>query len=490
MKINITATSASRAETDLLVIGLIDQPKLPDSILELGNAMTEIIDGLVKRKLVKKEAKFVFIFPTLHKIPAKNIALVGLGKKNKLNANLMREIGGIITSAAAQHHLTHLTISPELLSFPAATLEGLLLANYQFHEFKTKHSPNLIKSIKQIDLTVLENQQKDYQKIVHQVETAVNATKFARDLVNRPPSLMHPQAIAQAASDLAKSGVITTTVFDRTKLAKMGAGAILAVAQGSQFDPYLIHLEYSPANAKKSVALVGKGVTFDSGGLSLKPSASMEDMKSDMAGAATVLGVFKALADLKPSVHVYGVIPVVENMISDKSIRVGDIVSTLSGKTVEIMNTDAEGRLILADALTYAEKLQPDAIIDFATLTGACIVALGDSFAGLMTRNSDMEKSLLQSSILTDEKLWPLPLPEIYIDKMKSSVADLSNIHKGNGGGAIMGGLFLQQFVNKTPFAHIDIAGPSFGKENINSFTPAGASGFGVRLMLDWLDNI
>jgi leucyl aminopeptidase len=278
--------------------------------------------------------------------------------------------------------------------------------------------------------------------------------------------------------------------MDERWLKEQKFGAMLAVGQGSNAKPRLVVLEYAPRNAKKTIVLVGKGVTFDSGGINLKPSGSIETMKMDMSGAAAVAGTLLAVARLKPSVRVVGVMPLVENMPSGTAIRPGDIVRSYAGKTIEIGNTDAEGRLILIDALAWAiEQYKPDATIDLATLTGACVVALGEKIAGVFSKDRDLSDAIMAAGETTHERCWPLPLPEDYKELLKNDFADLNNISSGRWGGAITAALFLSEFVGDTRWAHIDIAGPAWIKK-ASDYCGAGGTGFGVRLLCELLEKI
>jgi leucyl aminopeptidase len=286
---------------------------------------------------------------------------------------------------------------------------------------------------------------------------------------------------------LANKARLKTTIILRKELEEKKFGALLAVAQGSRNPPCLAAIEYCPPKFEKTIVLVGKGVTFDAGGINLKTSPGLEDMKADMAGAAAVGATMLAVAQLKPKVRVVGVLPLVENMPSGSAFRPGDIIRAYSGKTVEIGNTDAEGRLILIDAMAWAiEQYRPDTLIDLATLTGACVVALGESIAGLFCPDEDLAQALLSAATRTHERCWRMPLPDDYRKKLKSDLADIRNIGDSRWGGAIAAALFLSEFVEKTAWAHIDIAGPAYAKKG-NAYCGPGATGFGVRLICDYI---
>jgi len=317
-----------------------------------------------------------------------------------------------------------------------------------------------------------------------------SGTIFARDLVNEPSSTMTPTALARAAKALAKQKTITCTVFGKKEITKFGMGAFLGVTKGSDEEPKFIKLVYKAPNAAHTICLVGKGITYDSGGLSLKPSTGMETMKCDMAGAAAILGVFEALAFIKPNIQVVGLIAACENMPSGHAIKPGDVVRAMNGKTIEVLNTDAEGRLILADALSYAEKFVKSAYtIDIATLTGACMVALGEDVAGVFANDDGLATGLLQASAIAGEKFWRLPLEKAYEADLKSPIADIQNISKVRYGGAINGALFLKEFVGEnTKWAHLDIAGPAFAEKE-TAISRFGGTGFSVRTLLSFIES-
>jgi leucyl aminopeptidase len=323
----------------------------------------------------------------------------------------------------------------------------------------------------------------------------IQGVYLTRDLVNEPGLHATPKRLVKEAQKIAKANSnISIKVFDEPALKKMKANALLAVARGSDEPAFLIHLTYKPkSTAKKRIALAGKGLTFDSGGLSIKPQEGMKTMKTDMAGAATVLGIFSLLAENNISHEIHGIIPTTENLISGKAIKPGDIVTALNGKTIEIINTDAEGRLILADAFSYLAKDEGkwDALIDFATLTGACVVALGEQVAGLFGNNSKLNEKILKASKNEGEQIWNMPLVDDYQDLLKSQIADLANVTKSKWGGAITGALFLKEFIPKDiPWVHLDIAGPSWEERGEIPYIPKGGTGFGVRSIIRFLSEL
>jgi len=366
--------------------------------------------------------------------------------------------------------------------------EGFLLGQYTFSKYKTskKETETFVDQIEILEpirsrWNALEEGFKKGIKIAEGVN-------LARDLANTPANDMTPSRFVETAKTLFKKGSsITLEILDREKVKQLGMGAFLGVAQGSNQEPYMLILRYLSETHEKPVCLVGKGVTFDSGGISIKPALNMSEMKADMSGAAAVLGTFLALDKLKWNVNVMGVIPLCENMLSGTAQRPGDIVRAMNGKTIEIINTDAEGRLILADALCYAVSKNVKEIVDIATLTGAAIVALGETAAAVLgNRKKSVDKILKQASF-TDEKLWPLPLYEEYMELLKSDVADLINCSESRLAGTCSAAKFLEQFVNNTPWIHLDIAGMMSTKKT-KGYGVKGMSGFGVRTLLQYLE--
>ena len=313
---------------------------------------------------------------------------------------------------------------------------------------------------------------------------SINAT---RHLVNEPADKIFPESFADAAVELAKEVGIEVEVWDEKKLLAEGCRAILAVGAGSAKPPRLVIMRYNGGGKEAPIALVGKGVTFDSGGLSLKPSAGMEDMKCDMGGAATVFGAMRAIAQLKIKQNVIGLCGLAENMVSGDSYKLGDVIETRSGKTIEILNTDAEGRVVLSDTLDVAIQHEPRAMIDLATLTGACMVALGTEVAGLMANDDDLCNTLIAAAKQEDEPVWQLPMFELYDGKIKSKVADIKNVGEGRWGGAITAAKLLEQFVGDVPWVHIDIAGPAFA-DSAKPHRDAGATGAMVRTLVRFVE--
>tara|TARA_B100000989_G_scaffold296966_1_gene281424 strand:+ start:219 stop:1676 length:1458 start_codon:yes stop_codon:yes gene_type:complete len=357
-------------------------------------------------------------------------------------------------------------------------IHGLKLKSYKFNKYKTKKENRII------SINVIGQKNKNFLRNQIKFKALEEGTFYARDLVSEPGNILHPDEYAKRLKSLKKDG-LKVTIFDQNKLKKMGMHSLLGVGMGSVRGSYLVTMEWNGAKKNSQpVSFVGKGVTFDTGGYSLKPARFMEDMTYDMAGSAAVVGLMKCLALRKAKVNAVGVVGLVENMVSGVAQRPGDIVKSYSGKTIEVLNTDAEGRLVLADALTYTEKkFKPKIIVDLATLTGAIIVSLGSEYAGLFSNNDKLSKQILDAGEKVQEKLWRMPLHKNYDKLINSKNADMQNINYVGGAGSTTAAQFLQRFIlNKTPWAHLDIAGMAFSKYG-GSLNSSGATGFGVRLL-------
>jgi leucyl aminopeptidase len=364
-----------------------------------------------------------------------------------------------------------------------AITEAAILSQYRYTRFRAEAKPS---ALKQLTLAVTQAQRAKAEQGVQQGSIIAAGVCLTRDLINGPSNLVTPTYLAGQARQLAKQLRLKCLVLSFEQLKRQGFGGIVAVSQGSDHPAQFIVLEYRPARAKHTIALVGKGVTFDTGGISLKPSAKMELMKYDMSGAAAVLGALHNAARLKLPVRVVGIVAATENMPSGKAQKPGDIYTSLSGKTVEVLNTDAEGRLILADCLHYAKRYKPDVVVDLATLTGACVVALGTQAIGLMSNHDKAVERIQAAAERTHERVWRLPLWAEYADQLKSDVADIQNISKSGEAGTIMGGKFLEFFVGDMPWVHLDIASTAW-TDSAKPYVPKGAVGIGVRLLTDLL---
>lgn len=441
------------------------------------------------------------IVHTHGKIAAARVLIVGLGDKKAFNGEAARRAIAAAVRQADKIGATEIVSELFGNGLAQAMTEGAFLADYAYLAYKPAEARRLLKR-GVVTLTLVADAAaavKAAHKGIALGEVLSRATVYARDLVNEPAGNMTPRHLLEHAERIAKNNQnIKLKVLDAAACAKLGMNAFLAVAKGSDEPPYFLHLTYSPdrtdktnrtnITSRKKICLVGKGLTFDSGGLSIKSSEGMETMKCDMAGAAAVLGVFSVLADLEPGVEVHGIIAACENMISGRAMRPGDIVTAMNGRNIEILNTDAEGRLALADSLVYAEKkIKPDAIVDLATLTGACMVGFGPDIAGLMSNDEKIAGRLTVAATEAGELVCRLPLLPDYQPFIAGDHSDLRNISRIRYGGAITAGLFLQNFVGATPWAHLDIAGPAFAEREVAAYARKGATGFGVRTLLNWL---
>ena len=416
------------------------------------------------------------------------VIVVGAGKRNQLTLASIEKLGGYIYSQIDSENAKVCVLNNiESVNIESATsllASGMLLKSWKFDKYFSKKTQNKITSITCQTNYVELNKEK--MSKLDQIRTAVFDV---RDMVTEPANVMTPDKLKDIALDLENLG-IKVTVLDRKNMEKLGMNALLGVAKGSDNSAYTVVMEYLEGGSNDTVALVGKGVTFDSGGLSLKPSKGMGEMKGDMTGAAVVIGTIKALALQHAKVNVIGAIGIVENVINGKAQKPGDVVKAMSGTTIEVDDTDAEGRLVLADVLYYTQsKYKPSIVIDFATLTGAIQVALGHEFAGYMSNSDELSKLLESSSSITGEKIWRLPLHDSYEPDIKSDIADIKNVGSGRGAGSITAAMFLQHFIiNNAKWAHIDIAATEWDPKD-RALSQKGATGFGVRLMCDFLKN-
>lgn len=427
--------------------------------------------------------------------PAARFLQVGLGPRAEADHERLRRAAAIAVKKAEkvrakklclwiEPHVAELAGGAE--SAAQALAEGVVLGSYALRRFKTKPKGPFLADV------VLCGPGAAFARGARKGECIARANTFARELQDTPANLMRPRDLAAAARALARGKPsVRTRVLDPRALARLGMGAFLSVAKGSAEPAYLIHLVYRPrGRVRARLALVGKGLTFDAGGISLKPAAKMDEMKYDMSGAAAVLGVFHALAELALPLEVHGIVAAAENLPDGRANKPGDLVTAMNGTTIEVLNTDAEGRLVLADALVYTERrVKPAAVVDLATLTGAVITALGHELTGVMGNDAALQDELVAAGKASGERLWPLPLLEQHKEHMKGSVGDLKNINSGQGAGSSAGAAFLSHFVGaKTPWAHLDIAGSAWGTDERDYQGGSGGTGVGVRLLLAWLE--
>ena len=415
---------------------------------------------------------------------------MGLGASEKLTLDTLRH-----GAAGAMRLAKKEKCQTVGLSFPAwggdlamtvqALVEGSILAMHQDKRFKSESEEKDDGSISPEQVELLEAA--GLAAAIQKAEQICEGVILARELVSAPPNVVTPMMLADTATELANTHGLSLEILEKDACEKLGMGAFLGVAQASDLPPKFIHLTYTPSEApRRKLAIIGKGLTFDSGGLNLKPAGSgIEMMKIDMGGAAAMFGAAKAIAQIKPDVEVHFISAVTENMISGHAMRPGDILTASNGKTIEVNNTDAEGRLTLADALVFADQLGLDAMIDLATLTGACIVALGDDIAGLWSPDDDLAEQFRAAAELAGEKLWKMPMEEKYFDGLKSVVADMKNTGP-RAGGSITAALFLKKFVKDTPWMHLDVAGPVW-TEKENGYNSPGGTGYGVRALVQWV---
>ncbi|MFA6130757.1 MAG: leucyl aminopeptidase [Patescibacteria group bacterium] len=496
MTITIVKGDLWMEHADLLVCAIFEGELVTPDMQFLEAETHGRIQKILKAKKFTGALNQSVVIRAPEQIPADAILVVGLGKRKQFSSETAREVAGFAILQAEELGLRSVAIrllespddSIDVKEIAQGMIEASLLAEYDFSIYKDEKKKKT--PIDRLSLIVSDGRVARKIRLCEaRARLFVEGTIVARDLVNTPAKDMTPIRLAEVARQIAKmaGANVHVRVLNQEQCEKKGMQAYLAVAKGSPEPPQFIHLTYLPKKpTKKRLVIVGKGVTFDAGGLSLKPSEAMETMKCDMAGAAAVLGLFAMLGKWKPAIEVHGVIAATENMPSGHAIHPGDIVRASNKKTIEILNTDAEGRLTLADALVYAEKLEPTYLIDLATLTGAVVVALGEEIAGLMGNEKIFSQKVLIASNRAGEKVWELPLEPRYAQLLESPVADLRNITKSRYGGSLTAGIFLQQFVNpETPWAHLDIAGPAYAERPLASWMQPGATGFGVRTLAE-----
>ncbi|MBI2874095.1 MAG: leucyl aminopeptidase [Firmicutes bacterium] len=495
MKVEVRQGTVEETAADALVVNLFQGVEKPGGAT---GAVDGALGGLISRLAADGEIKGkdgeVTLIHTEGRLNVPRVLVAGLGKKEEFDwqkaaaaaAAAARKARGLGARKLATviHGAGTGGLSPDRAA--QAVVEGTILGLYEFRKFKTESDEDERPGIDELLLV-----EQDPAKLGAARDGAARGGLLGevinetRDLVNSPGSEVTPTSLAECARDLALSNGLEVEILGPAELEKMGAGAILAVAKGSVQPPRLISLRYQAAGAPENLtlALVGKGITFDAGGISIKPASKMHEMKMDMAGAAAVLGAMKVVAALKPAVNVIGIVAATENLPSGTAVKPGDIAKTMSGLTVEILNTDAEGRLILADAVTYARKLGATHIVDLATLTGAVLVALGSLASGLVSNDEGLTDLVKKASELSGERVWPFPTYPEYKEDLKGEFADLKNVG-GNGAGTIMGGLFIGRFAEGLPWVHLDIAGTAWNDKS-GKVLGKGATGVGVRMMTE-----
>ena len=472
------------------VVGIWEEGALTPSARRLDETTAGAISralSVAPRFKGKKDELLPIIGPA--NVPVSRIVLAGLGKPDQADARLFRQLGGNLVAHLNRAGESEATFAIDVdggasIGQPEAAAQlalGARLRSYRFDKYRTKQKPEQKPSLDRV--TVATSDPRGAKRAYEPLDQAADAVFFTRDLVSEPANVIYPETLAEQAETLSELGV-AVEVFDETTMRKLGMNALLGVAQGSARPSRLVVMEWrGAADTRAPLAFVGKGVTFDTGGISIKPAAGMGEMKWDMAGSAVVIGLMRLLAGRKARINAVGIVGLVENMPSGTAQRPGDIVTSMSGQTIEVLNTDAEGRLVLADALWFCQdRYKPCMMIDLATLTGAVIVALGHHRAGLFSNSDELTDRLIEVGKAVGEQVWRLPLAETYDREIDSDAADVKNIGSGRAGGSILGAQFLQRFVNDVPWAHLDIAGTAWSTKDAAT-VPKGATAFGVRLL-------
>ena len=499
MQLGVRVGDVTRVETPALVVNLFyGQQKPAGATADVDRALGGFLSDLIASGEITGREGEVTVLHTRGAIPAQRVAVVGLGKREKFDRVRARKAAGAAATellkrnVASFHSVVHGggVLRAGVDELAEAAVEGTLLAAYSDRRYKSQEIAEDLER-KKITLEGFgivdadRSRAKALRQGLRRGEILAEATNYARDLGNAPGNEITPTTLAEAAVTLAEELGLEAEVMGPEEMRERGMGALLGVAQGSDQEPRLIVLRYLRGGKRPPYALVGKAITFDSGGLSIKPAQSMEEMKFDKCGGCAVLGALRGVARLKLRLNVVGIVPSAENLPSSKSYKPGDILKASNGRMIEVVNTDAEGRLILADALHYASSLEPKSIVDFATLTGACVVALGKHASGLMGNDPRLLKELQAAGERTGDRVWPLPLWPEYGEQMRSDYADIKN-SGGRDGGAITAAAFLQAFVNSDSWAHLDIAGTAW-RTRATSEGSVGATGAGVRLILEYL---
>lgn len=488
MEILASNTPFKEWKGDGLAIGLFeDAVELTGELATLDEQVGGILKELIAEEEFKGKAGSSIFTRLSGDKSVRKLMVVGLGKPDALKLDGLRRAAASVARLAKKQKCKTLAIDlPVWNNNPEATAqaiaEGIQLALYQDTRFKSENEDKG-PQVETVHLLGLSGQ----EAAIARANQIASGVILARELVAAPANAVTPITMAETAQAIASDHDLQLEILEKEDCEKLGMGAFLGVAQASELPPKFIHLTYKPQGTpRRKLAIIGKGLTFDSGGLNIKGAGSgIETMKIDMGGAAATLGAAKAIGQLKPDVEVHFISAVTENMISGRAMHPGDVLKASNGKTIEVNNTDAEGRLTLADALVFAEKLGVEAIVDLATLTGACLIALGDDIAGLFTPDDAVAKQLETASETAGEKLWRLPMEEKYFEGMKSGIADMKNAGP-RAGGSITAALFLKQFVKDTPWAHLDIAGPVWTDKE-NGYNGSGATGFGVRTLVNWV---
>ncbi len=492
MEIKAIVGDITKIEAGAIILNFFEEMgRLDGDIANIDKALAGAISQLIKQGEIKGKLSEITIIHSLGKLPAARVVVAGLGKQPELSPDKVRGVVAETCRLLRQKGVSNIASVVQgagiagisLESAAQAVTEGALLGVYSFRKHITKEPEYgeikqfIIVDADEANIPILEQG-------CFKGRVLAEATNLARDMVNEPANYMTPSQMAETAAGLAEAYGLGLSILEQEQMRELGMGALLGVAQGSRQPPKFIVLHYRGGDSTEvDVALVGKGVTFDSGGISIKPSEGMAEMKGDMAGGAAVMAAISAVARLKPKINVVAIIPAVENLLGDSALKPGDILTAMNGKTIEIISTDAEGRLILADALGYAKKLGAKFVVDVATLTGSCKVALGDIYSGTFGNNQELMDKLIAAGTGAGELMWQMPMHERYKEQIKSDVADIKNVG-GRYGGAITGAQFLAEFVGDTLWVHLDIAGTSISDKE-RAYLVKGATGVPVRTLVN-----
>ncbi len=479
-----SSTDVAGVKSDQLAVPVFDGVRFGDAAKAVDDALGGGLKRFLKASGFKAKVGETLVVPPGEGLSVKAVVVVGAGKRGEVTAEHVRRMAANV--ARRSRESTEITASfLDLASdgldegeVARAVAEGVGLGVYRYLDQKTEPEKPKLRRVKFL------GGGDTARRAMTQGELVARGATLARDLVNGPPQVVTPTEMARVARRI--KGV-RTTVWDQARCKREGLGGLLGVAAGSDEPPRLIRMTYAPQNARATVAIVGKGITFDSGGISLKPTGAIETMKYDMAGGAAVIGLMSIVAELAPPLKVIGIVPATENMPSGKATKLGDVLGIRNGKSVEVLNTDAEGRLVLADGLSLAVEDEPDAIVDLATLTGSCPIALGDDIAGVLSNHDDVVEQVREASERSGERVWRLPLVDDYRKLLDSDVADIKNVSSGRSAGTITAALFLREFVDEVPWAHLDIAGPAWRSNGASGHLSKGGTGYGVRLLAEML---
>ena len=492
MKAQVITENFQDANVEALAVAVFKDEKATGGILQELDALTGgSVAAVIKSEEFKGEAgdSAYFVFEAKGKGQAGRLLLVGVGEREDYNAPHVAVLAGAATRHFLKKNVKSFALAPrfdgDAGEAAACAAQGVITSHFELDKYKTSEKKD--KKLDNFVLYVEGGDAKSLKNALQRGEIVGDSMNFARDLANEPPNILHPTEMAKRAEKMAKETGLKCEILDEKQMAKLGMGSLLSVSIGSEQPAKLIVLRYEPkkSTGKKGelLAIVGKGVTFDTGGISIKPSEGMDAMKYDMSGGATVIGTMRAIALLKPSVPVLGIVAAVENMPDGKATRPSDVVTASNGKTIEILNTDAEGRLILADAVAYAEKEGATTIVDMATLTGAVIIALGDLNTAVLGNDQDLINNIIECGKEVGEDFWQLPVSAAYSKNIKSDIADIKNIGAGRKAGTIAGAVFIQEFVDKAKWAHLDIAGTAWADDH-KPHQSKGPTGVCIRTLL------